>query len=70
MTNRKKNTDIDDGWAWLVLVCVAFGLLLQASLMYAGGVIYVALLDTFHDDYTKTSLVGSINTGLMCLAGN
>ena len=69
MTNRKETVDIDDGWAWLVLVGVAFGLLLQASLMYAGGVIYVALLDTFQDDYTKTSLVGSINTGLLCLAG-
>ena len=66
MSQKLAVADIDRGWAWLVLVGVSCGLVLQASIMYAGGVIYVTLLEEFHDDYTKTSLVGSITR----LSGN
>ena len=69
MSTSEMQNDIDRGWAWLVLIGVSCGVVIYSSTMYMGGVIYVALLESFREGYTKTALVGSVNIGLMCLAG-
>lgn len=69
MSAIQSPNDIDGGWAWLVLFCVSCGVVIYCTTMYMGGVIYVALLETFREGYTKTSLVGSVNIGMMCFAG-
>ena len=69
MADAREHSDIDRGWAWLVLVGVSCGVVIYCSTMYMGGIIYVALLETFREGYTKTSLVGSVNIGLMCFSG-
>ena len=67
---KKKPDDIDGGWAWLVLVSVYTGTLILYTTAFMGGVMYVALLDYFDADVTKTSLVGALNHGLLNLLGN
>ncbi|XP_052783268.1 monocarboxylate transporter 9-like [Mya arenaria] len=67
MTSRTH--DIDDGWAWVVLAAVYSGQLLLSTAMYTAGVLYVEMLDYYQDDATKTSIIGSLNSGLLCLLG-
>ena len=70
MTDMKKQRlDIDRGWAWLVLVTVYFGILIHATTVFMGGVLYVAILARFDADEAKAALVGALNGGLMCLLG-
>ena len=66
----KKASDVDRGWAWLVLVSVYTGAIIIYTTAYLGGVMYVALLQHFDAGETKTSLVGALNHGLLNLLGN
>ncbi|XP_052784325.1 monocarboxylate transporter 12-like isoform X1 [Mya arenaria] len=67
MTSRKR--DIDGGWAWVVLAAVYSGILLLSTAMYTAGVLYVEMLDYYRDDAAKTSIIGSLNSGLLGLLG-
>ena len=66
---RKKDSDIDTGWAWFVLLAVYLGIIILSTTMFMGGVLYVALLEHFDADEAKTSLVGALNGGFLCLLG-
>ena len=66
---RKPDSDIDRGWAWLVLIAVYLGIIILSTTMFMGGVLYVALLEHYNADEAKTSLVGALNGGLLCLLG-
>lgn len=61
--------DVDQGWAWLVLIAVYSGILILSTSMFTAGVMFVALLDYYHEDVAKTSIIGSLNSGLLCLMG-
>ena len=61
--------DVDRGWAWLVLCAVYFGILLLSTSLYTAGVMYVALLDYYNEDAAKTSIIGALNQGFLCLMG-
>ncbi|WAR28859.1 hypothetical protein MAR_014563 [Mya arenaria] len=65
MTSRTHG--IDEGWAWVVLAAAYSGILLMATVMFTGGVLYVKMLDYYQDDATKASIIGSLNSGLLCL---
>ncbi|WAR28860.1 MOT12-like protein [Mya arenaria] len=67
MTSRTH--DIDEGWAWVVLAAVYSGILLVSTVILTAGVLYIELLDYYQDDATKTSIIGSLNSGLLCLLG-
>lgn len=67
---KKSAPDIDSGWAWLVLGVVYLGIIIISTSLYMSGVLYVALLEHFNAGEAKTSLVGAVNTGLLCLLGN
>lgn len=67
---KKSAPDIDSGWAWLVLGVVYLGIIIISTSLYMSGVLYVALLEQFDAGEAKTSLVGAVNTGLLCLLGN
>ena len=67
---KKEDPGIDGGWAWLVLIVVYLGIIIISTSLYMTGVLYVALLDQFGEDEAKTSLVGALNSGLLCLLGN
>ena len=66
---KKPGNDIDRGWAWLVLVAVYLGIITLSTTFFFGGVLYVALLEKYNADKAKTSLVGALNGGLLCLLG-
>ena len=66
---KKQDIDIDRGWAWFVLVAVYIGIIIMSTTMFMGGVLYVALLEQYNADKAKTSLVGALNGGLLCLLG-
>ena len=66
---KKQDSDIDRGWAWFVLVAVYLGIIILSTTMFMGGVLYVALLEQYKADKAKTSLVGALNGGLLCLLG-
>ena len=66
---KKGDPDIDRDWAWLVLIVVYLGIIIISTSLYMTGVLYVALLDQFGEDEAKTSLVGALNSGLLCLLG-
>lgn len=61
--------DVDTGWAWLVLVAVYTGRIILSTSLFMSGIFYVALLEYYHSDVTKTSIIGSLNSGLLCLCG-
>ncbi|KAL4220055.1 hypothetical protein ACF0H5_020466 [Mactra antiquata] len=62
-------SDIDKRWAWMVAMAVFLGKLTLSTSLYMSGVIYIALLEYYSDDDAKTSLIGSLNSGIMCLIG-
>lgn len=61
--------DVDRGWAWPVLIAVYSGILILSTSLYTAGVLYVALLDYFHEDAAKTAVIGALNSGFLCLMG-
>ncbi|KAL4230697.1 hypothetical protein ACF0H5_011073 [Mactra antiquata] len=65
---HKSKQDIDRGWAWVVMIATFLSTALQCVNLFMGGVIHMALLNKFNEGQTKTSLVGALNNGLLCLA--
>ncbi|KAK3605777.1 hypothetical protein CHS0354_033982 [Potamilus streckersoni] len=61
--------DIDGGWAYLVLFACYVGFFVVCMCSYAGGIVYVALLEKFREDEARTAMVGALNTGIFCLLG-
>lgn len=62
-------SDIDRGWAWIVATAVYLGRIFLSVPLYMSGVLYIALLEKYGDDEAITSLIGSLNSGIMCLFG-
>ena len=61
--------DIDRKRAWVTLAAAYLGNSIFSAIYYTSGVIYVELISNFKDDIIKTSLVGTLNTGLHCILG-
>ena len=59
--------DIDRGWAWVAMVSVYLTTIINSIAMFMNGVIHVALLNKFKEGNAKTSLVGALNAGLLCI---
>lgn len=69
MHERNLFSDVDRGWAFVVL-CASFGsMFFTANLTYATGVLHVALLEKFQMDAAFTSLTGSVFISLLSLIG-
>lgn len=62
--------DIDQGWAWVVMMAAFCTQFITGVLSYSVGVFHNALLNEFKEDLTFTSLVGSVYTSLLCLTGS
>ncbi|XP_067668286.1 monocarboxylate transporter 12-like [Haliotis asinina] len=62
-------SNIDRGYAWVILAA-AFTLQLMAGiLVYSPGVMNIAVLEEIENDLTKTSWIGSANFGACTLLG-
>ncbi|RUS71411.1 hypothetical protein EGW08_020824 [Elysia chlorotica] len=62
-------TDLDGGWAWVVLIASFLGATLLGASVYSAGVLMKAILDEVEDDLTKASWVGSVFVCVMSLSG-
>ncbi|KAH3807833.1 hypothetical protein DPMN_136181 [Dreissena polymorpha] len=61
--------DVDKGWAWLLLVAVYSGIFFLSTPIFMCGVIYFALLTYYGENAAKTSVIESLNSGLLSLLG-
>ncbi|KAL4230169.1 hypothetical protein ACF0H5_010554 [Mactra antiquata] len=64
----KMKPDIDRGWAWIVMIAVYLGTTVQCLNLFMGGIIHIALINKFNEGQIKTSIVGALSSGLLCLA--
>lgn len=62
-------SDVDRGWAFVVLLSSSVCMFVGATLSYGTGVVHVALLEKFKKDAAFTSLIGSIFFSLLSLMG-
>jgi hypothetical protein len=68
--NEEKNKDLDQGWAWVIMIAAALAGLLNGILIYTAVVMHVALLERYEQDNAYSSLIGSLFTSLLSLVGN
>jgi len=61
-------SDLDTGWAWVVLVACTLAFTMSGGSMYNVGIMHNALLERFRSSVAKTAWAGSLHTGLS-LAG-
>ena len=67
MRSVRDNHDIDRGWAWVVAIAAYLITVINCIALYMAGVFYIALLERYKEGTAKTSLVGAINSGILCL---
>ena len=67
--NEEKNKDLDQGWAWVIMIAAALAGLLNGILIYTAVVMHVALLERYEQDNAYSSLIGSLFTSLLSLVG-
>ncbi|XP_071086236.1 monocarboxylate transporter 14-like [Haliotis cracherodii] len=61
--------DVDDGWAWAVLVASYMNQFLLSGVCYMGGMFQVVLLEHFQEGVGVTAWVTSVYASLMLVAG-
>ena len=62
-------SDLDHGWAWVVL-CASFGaFLIIGGNIYGAGIIHIALLERYGHDITTTSWVGALLSSMVNIGG-
>ncbi|WAR22070.1 MOT14-like protein, partial [Mya arenaria] len=62
-------SDLDSGWAWVVLAASFLSFALLGGSMYSVGIIHNALLERFQASVGLTSWVGALHTGILSLGG-
>ncbi|XP_053402336.1 monocarboxylate transporter 9-like isoform X2 [Mercenaria mercenaria] len=71
MSVDKENTkyDVDRGQAWVVLVAVYSLVIFHCTTLYMNGLYLAVLAEHNHDGLTKISMIGALNSALLCLLG-
>ena len=65
--SARPHQDIDRGWAWVAVISVYLSTIINCIAVFMGGVIHVALLNKFKEGDGKTSLVGALSSGILCM---
>ncbi|KAK7090914.1 uncharacterized protein [Littorina saxatilis] len=60
-------TQVDSGWAWVVLAATAGSMFLNGILVYFVGVVHAGLLRKYQESIAATAWVGGLYTSLMML---
>ena len=68
--HRTMNSDVDKGWAWVVMVATLGIQVIDGMLMYQPGVMLVGLLDEFPYGVATASLVVAIYANIYNFMGN
>lgn len=59
----------DGGWGWLICLSTFYCNFIIVGLQTSFGLLYVGMMDTFHDSASKTSLSGAFLSGFTMLVG-
>ena len=62
-------SDLDRGWAWVVLVASFIALMMIGTCIYAVGIIHIAMLERYRQDVSRTSWVGAVHSAMIAGAG-
>ena len=62
-------SDLDSGWAWVVLVASFCSFIMIGGTMYAVGIIHIALLERYKQNLSKTAMVGALQSAVMSIGG-
>lgn len=62
-------SDLDTGWAWVVLFASFWIFCILGGAMYTVGIIHSTLLERYHASTFLTSLAGALHTALISVAG-
>lgn len=63
-------SDLDSGWAWVIMFASFGTFFLIGNSMYAVGIIHSSLLDRYGEEVSLTSWAGALHTAFMSLGGN
>ncbi|XP_060589457.1 monocarboxylate transporter 2-like isoform X2 [Ruditapes philippinarum] len=61
--------DVDKGRAWIILMAVYSLVIFLSTTLYMNGLYLAVLVDLYHEDLTKTSMIGALNSALLNLMG-
>lgn len=67
--NYQDFSDLDTGWAWVVLFASFGTFFLIGNSMYAVGIIHSSLLERYGEKVSLTSWAGALHTAMMSLGG-
>ncbi|XP_052771976.1 monocarboxylate transporter 13-like isoform X2 [Mya arenaria] len=59
--------DLDNGWAWVILLAAFLSFAHLGGSMYSVGIIHNALLERFQASVALTAWVGALHTGILAL---
>lgn len=59
----------DGGWGWVVCFACFFSHVLTDGLFYSFGIVFVDLLDYFHESKGKTAIIASLAPAVCFLIG-
>ncbi|XP_005090740.1 uncharacterized protein LOC101851621 [Aplysia californica] len=68
-TLQNTTSDLDGGWAWVVLCAAFLAQTIIGGSVYASGVLISAIVEEIDPDLTKASWVGSVFVCAQCLTG-
>ncbi|XP_076453743.1 uncharacterized protein LOC143288947 isoform X2 [Babylonia areolata] len=64
-----KAKDIDQGWAWVVLVSAFLGMTIFGTFTFSIGIFQAEILQVVEPDIQKTSWVGATHFSTLCMMG-
>ncbi|BFY97703.1 hypothetical protein BsWGS_00743 [Bradybaena similaris] len=62
-------SDMDGGWAWVILFAAFFSLSLTGATTFAAGVLMPEILLKIDPDITKASWIGAVHISVLCMSG-
>ena len=65
----RSNSDVDGGWAWVILMTSFLSLMMVCGALYSVSVFNVIFLEVFETSKAQTSFVGSVLIGLIAFMG-
>lgn len=59
--------DVDGGRAWVVLIATYTAVIVLCTILYMNGLYLSVLVEYYQEDLAKTSMIGALNSSLLCL---
>ncbi|CAG5116426.1 unnamed protein product [Candidula unifasciata] len=68
-TGTEPASEMDSGWAWVVLFAAFFALSLTGATTFAAGILMPEILLKIDPDITKASWIGAVHISVLCMSG-